>query len=113
MSIPSGTEATPEPESHRAGTIDRRAYEGDLVSRLRHWRGLHIAHTGMMYDEAADEIERLRDQLARTEAALPNVTEWGYRAGWYEGTLVQIAAGHPDPKAAAEKSLARYASEQQ
>ena len=41
-------------------TIDKKAYEGDIVSRLRNWRGLHLAHTGVLFDAAADEIERLR-----------------------------------------------------
>lgn len=41
-------------------TITKEAYEGDIVSRLRNWRGLHIAHSGRLYEEAADEIERLR-----------------------------------------------------
>ena len=36
------------------------AYKGDIVSRLRNWRGLHLSHGGQLYDEAADEIERLR-----------------------------------------------------
>jgi len=40
-------------------TISKAAYEGDIVSRLRNWRGLHIAHSGRLYEEAADEIERL------------------------------------------------------
>jgi rubrerythrin len=48
-------------------TIDRRAYEGDIVSRLKNWRGLHLAHSGELFDEAADEIARLRGdaQVAR------------------------------------------------
>jgi hypothetical protein len=46
-------------------TIDRRAYEGDIVSRLRHWRGLHLAHGGVLFDEAADEIARLREAIRR------------------------------------------------
>jgi hypothetical protein len=46
-------------------TIDRRAYEGDIVSRLRHWRGLHLGHSGDLFDEAADEIERLREAIRR------------------------------------------------
>jgi len=48
-------------------TIDRRAYEGDIVSRLRHWRGLHLAHSGELFEEAANEIARLRGdaQVAR------------------------------------------------
>jgi hypothetical protein len=46
-------------------TIDRRAYEGDTVSRLRHWRGLHLAHCGELFEEAAGEIERLREAIRR------------------------------------------------
>jgi hypothetical protein len=45
-------------------TIDRRAYEGDIVSRLRNWRGLHLAHGGELFEEAAGEIERLRLELS-------------------------------------------------
>ena len=41
-------------------TVDRAAYEGDIVSRLRNWRGLHLAHGGDLFEEAADEIESLR-----------------------------------------------------
>lgn len=43
-------------------TISREAYEGDIASRLRNWRGLHIAHGGNLFEEAAAEIERLRSQ---------------------------------------------------
>lgn len=45
-------------------TIDKASYEGDIVSRLRHWRGLHLAHSGMLFEEAAAEIERLRNGAA-------------------------------------------------
>jgi len=41
-------------------TINGEAYTGDIVSRLRSWRGLHLAHGGRLFEEAADEIERLR-----------------------------------------------------
>ena len=71
-----GTGNTPSPESydksdekwvntstHRG--IDRAAYEGDIVSRLRNWRGLHLAHGGKLFDEAADEIARLRAAIRR------------------------------------------------
>lgn len=44
-------------------TISRAAYEGDIVSRLRNWRGLHLAHSGELHEEAANEIERLRARL--------------------------------------------------
>jgi len=43
-------------------TISSAAYEGDIVSRLRNWRGLHIAHSGDLFEEAAAAIERLRSQ---------------------------------------------------
>jgi hypothetical protein len=46
-------------------TIDPAAYEGDIVSRLRHWRGLHLAHSGELFEEAADEIARLREAIRR------------------------------------------------
>ena len=45
--------------------IDPAAYEGDIVSRLRHWRGLHLAHGGELFEAAADEIERLRTVMYR------------------------------------------------
>lgn len=45
--------------------IDPAAYEGDIVSRLRHWRGLHLAHGGELFEAAADEIERLRTVMLR------------------------------------------------
>lgn len=45
--------------------ISKAAYEGDVVSRLRNWRGLHLAHSGDLCEEAADEIETLRTALAR------------------------------------------------
>jgi hypothetical protein len=53
-------------------TITREAYEGDIVSRLRNWRGLHLAHGGDLFEAAADEIEvqractaAARDEIAR------------------------------------------------
>lgn len=46
-------------------TISKDAYEGDLVSRLRNWRGLHLADGGQLFEEAADEIERLRESADR------------------------------------------------
>ena len=45
--------------------VDRAAYEGDIVSRLKNWRGLHMAHGGELFEEAAVEIERLRDAIRR------------------------------------------------
>jgi hypothetical protein len=46
-------------------TIDKMAYEGDIVSRLKHWRGLHLAHGGELFEEAAAEIARLREAIRR------------------------------------------------
>lgn len=45
--------------------IDRAAYEGDIVSRLKHWRGLHLAHSGTLFEEAASAIESLREAIRR------------------------------------------------
>jgi hypothetical protein len=40
--------------------IDKAAYEGDIVSRLKNWRGLHLAHSGNLFEEAAVEMARLQ-----------------------------------------------------
>ena len=32
----------------------------DIVERLRNWRGVHLAHGGRLFEEAADSIEQLR-----------------------------------------------------
>jgi hypothetical protein len=45
--------------------VDNAAYEGDIVSRLKNWRSLHLAHGGELFDEAAVEIERLREAIRR------------------------------------------------
>jgi hypothetical protein len=45
--------------------IDKAAYEGDIVSRLKNWRGLHLAHSGDLFEEAAVEIEKLREAIRR------------------------------------------------
>jgi hypothetical protein len=50
-------------------TITTAAYEGDIVSRLRNWRGLHLAHSGELFEEAADEIEKIRGYRDEAEAA--------------------------------------------
>jgi DNA-binding FadR family transcriptional regulator len=46
-------------------TITKEAYEGDIVSRLKNWRGLHLAHVGELFDEAAVEITTLREAIRR------------------------------------------------
>ena len=69
--------------------ITRDAYEGDIVSRLRHWRGLHLAHGGRLFEEAADEIERLR--LTDAEyLALANARD-AYAANSDDEECVEIA----------------------
>jgi hypothetical protein len=52
--------------------VDRAAYEGDIVSRLKNWRGLHLAHSGNLFEEAAVEIARLQHAVNdwRLEAAV-------------------------------------------
>ena len=55
---------TLQSESDDMNTVSESAYEGDIVSRLRNWRGLHLAHGGELFEEAADEIEALRKELA-------------------------------------------------
>lgn len=51
-------------------TITAAAYDGDIASRLRNWRGLHLAHSGRLFEEAADAIERLR-QSDRSQPIKP------------------------------------------
>ncbi len=61
-------------------TITKAAYEGDIVSRLRNWRGLHLAHSGELFEEAAGEIERLRltpAELAGIQEAVDEFSSWG------------------------------------
>lgn len=36
--------------------------KADIVARLRDWRSLHLTRLGELFDEAADEIERLRSR---------------------------------------------------
>ena len=98
-------------------TVDRAAYEGDIVSRLRNWRGLHLAHGGDLFEEAADEIESLRkaitglaDQAATLSVCDGNVTvpidntltdaereaiDWAAYAAekWYEHTAAATLRG--------------------
>lgn len=46
-------------------TITADAYSGDIAARLKNWRGLHLAHSGELFEEAAAEIERLREAIRR------------------------------------------------
>lgn len=61
-------------------TISNAAYEGDIVSRLRNWRGRHLAHCGQLFEDAADEIERLRNgSLSAAETNERSVASTGSR----------------------------------
>ena len=68
-------------------TIDRRAYDGDIVSRLKNWRGLHLAHSGDLFEEAANEIARLRLTAEEREAIHHVVGDVADITGPVEGTL--------------------------
>ena len=65
---------TQTPVSEHNGVITKAAYEGDIVSRLRNWRGLHLAHGGELFEEAAGEIEKLRSRLRLADAAIRSDT---------------------------------------
>jgi len=58
-------------------TIDPAAYTGDIVSRLRNWRGLHLAHSGNLFEEAADEIARLRLTDEERQAVTTAINYYG------------------------------------
>ncbi len=83
-------------------TINKKAYEGDIVSRLRNWRGLHLAHSGGLFESAADEIERLRngavnvrenDHIADAGKMVPTLTDAEREAiEWYGGFVDGIHA---------------------
>jgi hypothetical protein len=45
--------------------ITKEAYDDDIVVRLRNWRGRHLAHCGELFEQAADEIERLYAEIER------------------------------------------------
>ena len=63
-------------------SITKDAYEGDIVSRLRNWRGLHLAHSGELFEEAATEIEVQRScsSAARDEITRLRLTRGERRA---------------------------------
>lgn len=77
------------------------AYEGDIVSRLLGWRGLHLAHSGELFEEAAGEILSLRgdaeiartrldaanDEIARLQSALAGYAEGVSASGESKPTL--------------------------
>lgn len=49
-------------------TVSPAAYEDDIISRLRNWRGLSYAAGGELFEEAAEEIERLRKAITSLAA---------------------------------------------
>ncbi len=87
-------------------TIDPAAYEGDIVSRLRHWRGLHLAHCGTLFEAAATEIEvqRACTSAARDEIARLRLTE-EEREAIYRAERLRRAYVPGDATAATLRSL--------
>jgi len=74
-------------------TINKAAYEGDIASRLRNWRGLHLAHSGRLYEEAADEIERLRNGATEgRETVQQEPAAWAVTMG--DGSAYEAFAAH-------------------
>lgn len=56
-------------------TVTDAAYAGDIVSRLRNWRGLHLAHGGDLFDEAAAAIESLRREVRQQRLEIAGLRE--------------------------------------
>ena len=55
--------------------ITRAAYQGDIVSRLRNWRGQHLSQSGELFEDAATEIAHLRLTDAEREA-VERAAQW-------------------------------------
>jgi hypothetical protein len=49
----------------KPGCVHPVAYSGDVLNQLQHWRHRHIAHSGELYDAAAEEIIRLKKLLLK------------------------------------------------
>ena len=89
------THMTPD-KTDKGGYITAAAYEGDIVSRLRNWRGLHLAHSGELFDEAADEMDRLRSAYATAVQRLASEIA-RLRLTDAERAAVEWAANAADP----------------
>jgi len=61
-------------------TISPLAYDGSVASRCRNWRGLHLAHSGELFEAAAAEIERMRLTDEERDALLSVASDAAYRA---------------------------------
>jgi hypothetical protein len=82
----------------------------DVVDRIEdRLQNEHVDHADQTLIDARNEIIALRERLAESrDTLLLSMRESGkyaHRAGYCEGTLMMIAAGHPDPAAAAEATL--------
>jgi hypothetical protein len=81
-------------------TITREAYEGDIAARLRNWRGLHLAHGGMLFEEAAAEIERLRAMpcpyVTGTVTRFCTLTPFTLTDAEREAVAYYVGTGGPD-----------------
>lgn len=76
--------------------ITGEAYCGDIVSRLRNWRGLHLANSGELFEEAAAEIARLR-LLPEERCAIERAASFLEGSGWSGVTLRGILGRLSEP----------------
>ncbi len=95
-------------------TIDPAAYEGDIVSRLRHWRGLHLAHCGPLFEAAATEIEvqractsAARDEIERLHTAIRRIADQDATLSVQDGSVTVTV----DATLTAEEREAIYRAE--
>jgi hypothetical protein len=81
----------------------------DIAQQLDQWLRSELTAPDEVLAAARDEIIALRERLAESrDTLLLSMRESGkyaHRAGYCEGSLWLIAAGHPDPAAAAESTL--------
>jgi hypothetical protein len=89
-------------------TITAAAYDGDIVCRLRNWRGLHLAHGGRLFEEAADEIERLRQsdrlqpikiEVEQLRLAIRRLADQDATLSVCDGAVTVTMDATPDPNA--------------
>ena len=86
------------PDKDDNGGITAAAYEGDIVSRLRNWRGLHLAHGGELFDEAAREIARLRAALVAVALQDATLSVSEGRLFVDTGDTEELAFDYPTPE---------------
>jgi hypothetical protein len=82
----------------------------DVAKRIDHWlQNEHVDDADQTLTDARDEILSLRERLAESRDTLllsmRETSKYAHRAGYCEGTLWLISAGHTDPAVAAEATL--------